>query len=116
MLSRIATAKAAEHASQAALESVARLKTSRAAGPALACKSAGIGKSGWALNCCPGGLTSTTRLVGLLSVHGRAGCPSLGWYAKEPHDKGENAVGFMVSTTTGTGGGVKGLMVLTVCE
>jgi hypothetical protein len=34
MLSRIATAKAAEHASQAALESVARLKTSRVAGPA----------------------------------------------------------------------------------
>ncbi len=36
MLSRIATAKAAEHASKPALEYVARLKTSRAAGPALA--------------------------------------------------------------------------------
>jgi hypothetical protein len=43
--------------------------------------------------------------VGLLSVHGRTRCPSRGWYAKEPHDKGEKAVGFMVSTTTGTGGG-----------
>jgi hypothetical protein len=52
---------------------------------------------------------STTRLVGLLSVHGRAWCPSRGWYAEEPHDKGEKAVGFMVSTTTGTGGGVSGL-------
>jgi hypothetical protein len=50
-------------------------------------------------------LTSTTRRVGLLNVHGRARCPSRGWYAKEPHDKGEKAVGFMVSTTTGTGGG-----------
>ncbi len=26
-----------------------------------------------------------------------------------PHDKGERAVGFMVSTATGTGGGVRGL-------
>ncbi len=43
--------------------------------------------------------------MGLLNVHGRARCPSRGWYAKEPHDKGEEAVGFMVSTTTGTGGG-----------
>ena len=56
MLSRIATAKAAEHTSQAALESVARLKTSRAAGPALACRSAGIGKSGRALNYFPAGV------------------------------------------------------------
>jgi hypothetical protein len=54
MLSRIATAKAAEHATQAALESVARLKTSRAAGPALACRSAGIGKSGLSRNASPG--------------------------------------------------------------
>ncbi len=51
---------------------------------------------------------STTRLVGLLNVHGGTRCPSRGWYAKEPHDKGEKAVGFMVSTTTGTGG-VRGL-------
>ena len=28
---------------------------------------------------------------------------------QKPHDKGERAVGFMVSTTTGTGGGVRGL-------
>ncbi len=28
---------------------------------------------------------------------------------QRPHDKGEKAVGFMVSTTTGTGGGVNGL-------
>jgi hypothetical protein len=47
--------------------------------------------------------------VGLLNVHGRARCPSRGWYAKEPHDKGEKAVGFTVSTTTGIGGGVRGL-------
>jgi hypothetical protein len=44
---------------------------------------------------------STTRLARLLIVHGRARCPSRGWYAQEPHDKGEKAVGFMVSTTTG---------------
>ena len=61
MLSRIATAKAAEHASQAALESVERLKTSRAVGPALACRSAGIGKSRRALNCCPGGVLRTAQ-------------------------------------------------------
>ncbi len=50
---------------------------------------------------------STTKLVGLLIVHGRTRCPSRGWYAEEPHDKGEMGVGFMVmvSTTTGTGGG-----------
>ena len=50
---------------------------------------------------------STTRLVGLLNVHCRARCPSRGWYIKEPHDKGEKAVGFMVSTTTGNRGGDK---------
>ncbi len=38
----------------------------------------------------------TTRLVGLLNVHGRARCPSRGWYAKEPLDKGAKAVGFRV--------------------
>ncbi len=52
-------------------------------------------------------LVSTTRLVGLLNVHGRTRCPSRGWYAQEPHDKGEKAVGFMVSTTTGKEGGGK---------
>ncbi len=41
MLSRIAAQKDAEHASQAALESVARLKTSQAAGLAPAPKAAG---------------------------------------------------------------------------
>ncbi len=41
MLSRIAAQKDAEHASQAALESVARLKASRAAGFAWAPKAAG---------------------------------------------------------------------------
>jgi hypothetical protein len=40
MLSKIAAQKEAEHERQAALESVARLKTSRAAGLALASKSA----------------------------------------------------------------------------
>jgi hypothetical protein len=51
--------------------------------------------------------------VGLLSVRGRTRCPSRGWYAKEPHDKGEKAVGFMVKrplglwsrTQRGQGGG-----------
>ena len=52
-------------------------------------------------------LMSKTRLVGLLIVHGCARCPSRGWYAEEPHDKGEKAVGFMVSTTTGKVGGDK---------
>jgi hypothetical protein len=51
---------------------------------------------------------STTRLVGLLSVHGHTRCPSRGWYAEEPHDKGKKAVGFMVSITTGTGGDFRG--------
>ena len=51
---------------------------------------------------------STTKLVGLLIVHGRTRCPSRGWYAEERHDKGERAVGFMVSITTGTGRGGKG--------
>jgi hypothetical protein len=41
MLSKIAAQKEAEHESQAALESVARLKTSRAVGLALAPKSVG---------------------------------------------------------------------------
>ncbi len=39
-----------------AINRAARLKTSRAAGPALACRSAGIGKSGRALSCCPAGV------------------------------------------------------------
>jgi hypothetical protein len=43
--------------------------------------------------------------MGLLNVHGRTRWPSRGWYTKEPHDKGEKAVGFMVSTTTTTGTG-----------
>ncbi len=55
MLFRIATQKAAEHASQADLEFVAHLKTSRAAGPALARRSAGTGKSGLTRNAPPGG-------------------------------------------------------------
>ncbi len=55
------------------------------------------------VNC----LVSTTRLGGLLNVHGRTRCPSRGWYAQKPHDKGEEAVGFMVSTTTVKEGGGK---------
>ena len=43
ILSRIAAPKDAELASQAALDSVARLKASRAAGPAAAPKAAGAG-------------------------------------------------------------------------
>jgi hypothetical protein len=56
MLSRIATQKAAEHVSQAVLDSVARLKTSRAAGPVLATRSAGTGKFGLARIDPPGGV------------------------------------------------------------
>ena len=55
MLSRIAAQKDAEHASQADLESVARLKTSRAAGLALAPKAAGAGNSGLSRNTPPWG-------------------------------------------------------------
>jgi hypothetical protein len=56
MLSRIANKKEAEHASNAALLSVARLKASRAAGFAPTTRAAGSGKSGLALNCPPGGV------------------------------------------------------------
>jgi len=56
MLSRIAAQKAAEHASQDALASVARLKASRTAGPLPAAWPAGAGKSGLARNCPPGGV------------------------------------------------------------
>ncbi len=55
MLSRIANKKEAEHASNAALLSVARLKASRAAGLAPAARTAGSGMSGLALNGPPGG-------------------------------------------------------------
>jgi hypothetical protein len=55
MLSRIAAQKAAEHASQDALASVARLKASRTAGSSPAARSAGAGKSGLARNGPPGG-------------------------------------------------------------
>ena len=61
MLSRIAAQKDAEHASQAALESVARLKTSRAAGPAAAPKAAGAGNSGLSRNTPPGGVLRTAQ-------------------------------------------------------
>ena len=40
------------------------------------------------------------------AVHG---AQVVGGTQNEPHDKGEKAVGFMVSTTTGTWGGVSGL-------
>ena len=55
MLSRIAAQKDAEHASQAALESVARLKTSQAGVLAPASKAAGAGNSGLSRNTPPGG-------------------------------------------------------------
>ncbi len=61
MLSRIANKKEAEHASNAALLSVARLKASRAAGLAPAARAAGSGKSGLALNCPPGGVLRTAQ-------------------------------------------------------
>ena len=61
MLSRIAAQKNAEHASQADLESVARLKTSRAAGLALAPKAAGAGNSGLTRNTPPGGVLRTAQ-------------------------------------------------------
>jgi hypothetical protein len=55
MLSRIAAQKAAEHASQDDLASVARLKASRTARPSPAARSAGAGKSGLARSTPPGG-------------------------------------------------------------
>ncbi len=55
MLSRIAAQKAAEHASQDARASVARLNASRTAGPSPAARAAGAGKSGLARNSPPGG-------------------------------------------------------------
>jgi hypothetical protein len=61
MLSRIAAQKDAEHASQAALESVARLKPSRAAGLAPAPKAAGTGNSGLFHNTPPGGVLRTAQ-------------------------------------------------------
>ncbi len=61
MLSKIAAQKAAEHGSQAALASVARLNTSRAAGPALAVRSAGTEKLGLARNGPPGGMLRTAQ-------------------------------------------------------
>jgi hypothetical protein len=56
MLSKIANKNDAEHASNAALLSVARLKASRAAGLAPTARAAGSGKSGLALNCPPWGV------------------------------------------------------------
>ncbi len=61
MLSRIAAQKDAEHASEAALESVARLKASRAAGFALAPKAAGTGNSGLSRNTPPAGVLRTAQ-------------------------------------------------------
>ena len=61
MLSSIAAQKEAEHESQAALESVARLKMSRAAGLALAPKSAGAGNSGLSRNTPPAGVLRTAQ-------------------------------------------------------
>jgi hypothetical protein len=55
MLSRIANKKEAEHASNAVLLSLARLKVSRAAGLAPVARAAGSGKFGLALNGYPGG-------------------------------------------------------------
>jgi hypothetical protein len=63
MLSRIATKKEAEHASNAALLSVVRLKASRAAGLAPAARAAGFGKSGLALNDPPGGVEESPESV-----------------------------------------------------
>jgi hypothetical protein len=63
MLSKIANKKEAEHASNAALLSVARLKASRAAGLAPAARAAGSGKSGLALNSPPGGVEESPESV-----------------------------------------------------
>ncbi len=43
--------------------------------------------------CAVDFLMSTTRLVELLIVLYRTRCPIRWWYAEEPHDKGERAVG-----------------------
>ncbi len=63
MLSRIAAQKAAEHVSQDALASVARLKASLSAGPSPAARSAGTGKSGLARNGPPGCVLRTAQTV-----------------------------------------------------
>jgi hypothetical protein len=55
MLFRIVVQKAAEYVSQVALEFVARLKTSREAGPALVARSTVTGKFGLARNGPSGG-------------------------------------------------------------
>ncbi len=65
VLSRIAAQKDAEQASQAALESVARLKMSRAAGLTLAPKAAEAGKSGLSHNAPPGGVLRTAQTASL---------------------------------------------------
>ncbi len=61
--SRMAAQKAAEHASQVALDSVARLKASRAAALAFAARRAGFGKSGLTLNGPPGGVLRVAQRV-----------------------------------------------------
>ncbi len=63
ILSRIAAQKAAEHASQAELASVARLKASWAAGPAPVARSAGTGKFSLARNSPPRGVLRTAQTL-----------------------------------------------------
>jgi hypothetical protein len=63
MLSRIAAQKAAEHASQDDLASVARLKAPRTAGPSPTTRSAGAGKSGLARSTPPGGVEDSPDRV-----------------------------------------------------
>jgi hypothetical protein len=69
MLSRIV----AEHASQA-IASVARLKASRAAGPAPAARSAGTGKSGLSRNGPPGGVLRTDHVVAYAEQEPEGSC------------------------------------------
>ncbi len=55
--------------------------------------------------CVADSLLSTTRRVGLLNVHGlQHGARVVGGMHR-PHNKDERAAGFMVSTSTGAGGG-----------
>ncbi len=79
MLSRIATQKAAEHASQAALASVARLKASRAAGPASV--------SGLTLNCPPGGIEDSSDRVVAYTEQEPEGIPFSEHAARGPFNR-----------------------------
>jgi hypothetical protein len=75
MLSKMAAQKEAENASQVALDSMARLKATRAAGLAPATRAAGFGKSGLTLNGPPGGVEGSPESVVAHAEQEREGIP-----------------------------------------